>query len=159
MLVLVLRKRDAVRVHAVVLGGVEDEPAPAAADVEETLPGRQAELAADVVELRDLRVVERLRVVPEVRARVHHALVEPHAVERVADVVVVRDVGAVGAPLVQEGLDALAQPLAAVIDRAHHRLGDAEGLARAAGEVDVALDVGPRQRAQRGLGEGAEAPP
>ncbi len=159
VLVLVLRQRDAVRVHAVVLGGVEDEPAPAAADVEEALAGREAQLAADVVELRDLRVVERLRFVLEVRARVHHALVEPHAVERVADVVVVRDVAAVGAALVQEGLEALPQLLPAVVHGADHRLRDAEHPARAAGEIDVAVDVRAGERSERRLGERLQAPP
>jgi hypothetical protein len=42
---------DAGGVHAVVLGGVQDERAPTAADVEQPPAGAQVELAADQVEL------------------------------------------------------------------------------------------------------------
>ena len=99
VLELVARQRDAGRVDAVALGGPEQQPAPTAADVEETLARRQPELPADMVELLRLRGVQRVVVAAEVRARVHHALVEPQPVERVADVVVVLDVLAVRAPL------------------------------------------------------------
>ena len=46
--------------HAVVLGGVQDQRAPAAADVEQPHARLQVELAADQVELGALRVGQRL---------------------------------------------------------------------------------------------------
>ena len=57
-----LRRRDrhADGADAVVGGGVDDERAPAAADVEQALAGLQVQLAADDVELAGLRGVERL---------------------------------------------------------------------------------------------------
>ena len=97
VLELVLRQRDAGRVHAVVLRRPEHEPAPAAADVEEGFARREAQLAADVVELARLRVGERVGVAPEVGARVHHPRVEPQPVESVGDVVVMLDVRLVAA--------------------------------------------------------------
>jgi hypothetical protein len=73
--------------------------APAAADVEEALARGEAQLAADVVELLRLRVVERVRVGAEVRARVDELGVEPEPVEGVRDVVVVAYVRAIAASL------------------------------------------------------------
>jgi hypothetical protein len=81
---------------------MEEEPAPAAADVEQTFARMQAELAADVVQLLELRRVDGVGVGVEIRARIHHPLVEPDPVERVGDVVVMRDVAAVAAVLMQE---------------------------------------------------------
>ncbi len=57
---LVLRQRDAARLDAVVLRGPEDQAAPAAADVEQGLAGLEHQLAADVIELLRLRLVERV---------------------------------------------------------------------------------------------------
>ena len=90
-----------VALHAVVLGGVQDQRAPAAADVEQPHARLQVELAADQVELGGLRVVQRLVVVGEVRRRVRHVLVEQQLVEVVGQVVVVRDRGAVAVAGVQ----------------------------------------------------------
>src|SRR4029079_10731452 len=92
---LVLRDGDAGRVDAVVLRGVHREGSPTAADVEETLARLQPQLGANVVELGDLRLLERVPRRAEVSARVHHARVEPQLVELVGDVVMVRDRGAV----------------------------------------------------------------
>ena len=55
-------------------------------------PRLQPQLAADVIHLRDLRLVERRVGRREVRAGVGHRLAEPQRVELVADVVVVMDV-------------------------------------------------------------------
>ena len=88
---LAVRQRDADRADAVVLGRVQDQPAPAAADVEEAFAGAQTQLAADQVELGELRVLQRVAGVAEVGARVDHARVEPEPVEVVADVVVMLD--------------------------------------------------------------------
>src|SRR5581483_1862703 len=65
--------------------------APAAADVEEPLARTEAELPADEVELCELRVRERLRLVGEVGARVDHPLVEEEREELVRERVVVVD--------------------------------------------------------------------
>jgi len=69
--------------------GVKDQPAPAAADVEETLPGLEHELAAYVLEFLLLRLVERIVVALEIRARVRHVAIEPEPIELVGHVVVV----------------------------------------------------------------------
>ena len=136
----------------------EDQPAPAAADVEEALARLEPQLAADVVELLRLRDVERVVLAAEVRARVHHALVEPQPVERVADVVVVRDVRAVGAPLVQPRAPRARKRRLAVLHVADHALGDVEDAPRAAREVDVAAHVGLREAPERGPRERDQAP-
>ena len=95
---LALRQRHADGLHAEVLGGVHRHAAPAAADVEEPHAGPQAELAADQVVLRALRVGQRRLRRGEVGARVGHRLAEEEAVEVVGDVVVVGDrLGVAGA--------------------------------------------------------------
>ena len=86
-----LRERHARRAHAVLARRVHDEAAPAAADVEQPLARLQLQLAADEVELRALRLLERLRPAREDRARVRHRRVEEEREELVADVVVVAD--------------------------------------------------------------------
>lgn len=45
-----LAERDPVRLHAVIARGVDDQPSPAAADVEQSLVAAQPQLAADVIE-------------------------------------------------------------------------------------------------------------
>ena len=55
---LLARQRDADDLDAVVPRGVPDHPAPAAADVEQPHARLQAELAADQVVLRELRLLE-----------------------------------------------------------------------------------------------------
>jgi hypothetical protein len=74
---------------------VQDQRAPAAADVEQPLALSEAELAADDVELALLSLIERVVRGDEVRARVDHASTEHEAVEAIRDVVVVADGGAV----------------------------------------------------------------
>ena len=88
-------------VHPVVLGRVEDQRAPAAADVEQSHARPQAELAADQLQLVPLGLGDPVaavagtvvdgRVGPEVGARVGHVLIQQRGVERVALVVVVAD--------------------------------------------------------------------
>ena len=63
-----LGERDADGVDAVVAGGVHDERAPPAAEVEEPLAGGEAQLAADALELALLGGVEALVGVGEDRA-------------------------------------------------------------------------------------------
>ena len=73
------------------LCGVADQRPPAAADVEQSHARLQVELAADHVQLRGLRIVQRLAVAGIERRRVRHVLVEQQFVELVGQVVVVRD--------------------------------------------------------------------
>ncbi len=86
-----LRQRDAHRLHAVVLGCVQQHPAPTTPDVEQAHPGLQRELAADELVLVGLRVLEGGGVVVPHRARVGERGPEHHLVEVVRHVVVVRD--------------------------------------------------------------------
>ena len=92
---LLLGERDADDADAVLAGGVDRHGAPAAADVEQPLPGPQAELAADEVELVALGALQGAVLGLPVGARVHHRGAEDELVEVVADVVVVAD----GAPV------------------------------------------------------------
>src|SRR5439155_1469993 len=82
---------------AVALGGPYDEAPPAAADVEEALARREAQLAAHEVELVLLRLVEVAVGSAVVGARVDHPLIEEERVEVVRDVVVEADGAAVRA--------------------------------------------------------------
>src|ERR1051325_1591594 len=61
---------------------------PAAPDVQQSLSWMQPQLTTDEIQLRGLRIVERLVTAREVSARVHHLPVEPERIELVADVVV-----------------------------------------------------------------------
>ena len=71
---------------------MEENPAPAAADVEEARPVAEVELGADVTKLPLLRGVDVFLGVPEIRARVDHLLAQPQLEEVVAQVVVHGDV-------------------------------------------------------------------
>ena len=96
-----LRERHAERAHAVAGRGVQDERAPATADVEQALTRLQAQLAADQLELALLRALERVAGVREVGAGVDEARPEQQLVEAVRDVVVMADRGPVAAHRVQ----------------------------------------------------------
>src|SRR5258707_5252459 len=73
---------DAGAERAVLLPGVEEQVAPAAADIGEGVAPLEQDLAAHVVHLGDLRFLERLRSVGEPGAGVGHAhFVEPFPVE------------------------------------------------------------------------------
>lgn len=63
-----LAERDAVRPHAVMARRPADQGAPAAANVEQALAGTQLQLAANVFELVDLRLIERVRFGLEIGA-------------------------------------------------------------------------------------------
>jgi hypothetical protein len=152
--VLVLRERDAGRVDAVFLRRAHRERTPPAADVEEFLSGLEHQLVADVVELLQLRLLERVLLGLEVRARINHARVEPELVELVGDVVVVLDRLAVVAPamaraMVQRSVEEVVRGRRGLADR----LGAADRLAQVALHVGVPVDVGLGEREQAGLGE------
>ena len=91
------RQRDAVADDAVVLGRMDKHRAPAAADVEQPLARLQPELAADMVELVGLRLVDAVGEIGEIAAAVDHAFVEEEPVEVIRDVVVMLDRFLVGA--------------------------------------------------------------
>src|SRR5215472_4262689 len=126
--------------RAIPVPGVEQQIAPAAADVGEGVAFLEQHLAADVVHLRDLRFLERLRAVGEPRARIGHAdLVQPLAVE------------VLSRPVVEAGVllrlpdggvrrDELVPPVAHLDEEG--RLAVEAGVhARAEGEREAALDV------------------
>ena len=85
----------------------------------------------------------------EIRARVDDPRIEPQAIERVRHVVVIADVRAVAAMLVPPHPPARPERVAAVRDLADHAFDDRDRPARAAGEIDVVVDVGARERAHR----------
>ena len=89
---LLLRQCDGICLHAVVLGGVAGQRAPAAADVEQRLAGLQPQLAADHFQLVLLHLVDVIIPIGAVGAGVDHLLIEPERVEFVRHVVVVADV-------------------------------------------------------------------
>ena len=102
---LLPREGHAECADAVLLGGVPDHPAPAAADVEESLAGLEVQLACDQVVLGELRLLEGLVARRVERAGVGHRRTEDHLVEPVGDVVVVLDHLAVALGAVPEALD------------------------------------------------------
>ena len=67
---------------------MQDEPAPAAADVEQTVAGLEPEFAANNVQLVALGRVEIL-IRLQKYARVHHAGIEPELVELGRHIVVI----------------------------------------------------------------------
>jgi hypothetical protein len=77
-------------------GGVTDERAPAAADVEQGFSRLEPQLAADHVELVSLRGGEIVVPVFKIGAGVNHLRIEKEFVKAVRDVVVIVDVGLVG---------------------------------------------------------------
>ncbi len=82
-----LRQRHAMRAHAVVLCRMADQPAPAAADVEQRFARAEPQLAARHVELRDLGRGEVRFPIPEIGAGIDHLRIEKERVEGVRDVI------------------------------------------------------------------------
>ena len=129
---LLLRHGDAGADDAVALGGELEEAAPARADVEHGHPRLETDLAADQVELCFLRLVEGRCVLP-VAAGIDHPLVEHPLVEIVADVVVLLgDLGDLGALRVE--------------DRCAERLEDDAEV-----ELEVVFEVGGRGPVDRAI--------
>lgn len=64
---------------AVVLGGVQRQPVPAATDFQQPFPWLQAQLAANVFQLAYLRRVQVVRSVVEVGAGILQVAVQPQA--------------------------------------------------------------------------------
>ncbi len=78
---------------AVSLGHVHGQCAPAAAHVEDRFVAAKFQLAADVIHFGHLGVFQRHVGRGEIRATVEHLAVEPDAIEVVAEVVVMVDIG------------------------------------------------------------------
>ena len=89
---LLARDVERAHLHAVVTRHVQRQRTPAATRLDDALAAVQANLAADVIHLGDLRLVERRRRRRKVRARVRHRRAEPERIELVADVVVMMNV-------------------------------------------------------------------
>ena len=128
----------------------EHEAAEAAADVDVALARREAQLAADVVDLLPLRLLQRARALGPVAAGVHQQrLVQPQPVEGGAEAVVLARVG-LGlrrrgvrvAPFVQVVLERVPGSVLQV-EPGHHRRG--EGGAEVALDVDGLVEVGLEQ--------------
>src|SRR5581483_2574125 len=137
---------DAGAVRPVVLVGMEQQPAEAAADVDEGLARLEQHLAADEVHLVLLRLLERLRAFLPPGAGVHQpVLVEPVLVEIAPEAVVeagvvprLLDRRVAVAELVPPVAHAHQQPGRAVEARVHAR---ADREREAALDVDVAREV------------------
>src|SRR5256885_534897 len=138
---------DAGAARPVFVPGVEQKVALAAADVGEGVALLEQHLAADVVHLRELRLLERLRPVGEPGTGVGHAhLVEPFPVEVLSRPVVEAGVR-FRLPDRRVAADELVPPVAhldeesrlAVEAGVHSR---AEGVREAALDVDIAVEIG-----------------
>ncbi|GAB5463503.1 MAG: hypothetical protein HoeaKO_35940 [Hoeflea alexandrii] len=92
MIELFLRQGHTGHMHAVILGCVEGQRAPAEADVEHLLTGLEAQLAADHLQLVGLHLVNVIVPVGAVAAGVNHLVIEEEFIERVGDIVVIGDV-------------------------------------------------------------------
>ena len=128
-----------VRLDAVMLRGMADQRAPAAADVEQAIAGLQPQLAADHVELVALRAGE--IVVPvrlKVGAGIDHLRIEEEPVEGVRDVVVIGDVRLVGG-----GRAVAARPVAPrrPVERARHVGGRAQEMTGGLERLELAQDL------------------
>jgi hypothetical protein len=151
VLVLVTAHRHAECAHAVMLGRVHHQRTPAASDVEEALARMQHQLAADVVQLLALRLVQRIGIVTEIRAGIHHALVQPEAVEVVGHVVVVADrtpVGGTRVAMSREGVQQAARAPAAGRRGYAQALGKSYDAAGFSADIDILLDVAAGERAE-----------
>ena len=98
--------------------GVAEEPAPAAADVEKAVALAQAQLAADHVELVDLRLFQGVAPVGEVSAGILHLRIKEQFVEVIAHVVVELDEILV-LFLLATGADLVARVVAAALRLLH----------------------------------------
>ncbi|MPN41460.1 hypothetical protein SDC9_189006 [bioreactor metagenome] len=87
MLELVARQRDAMGLHAVMLGRPEDQPAPTGTDIPEALARLELELFADVIELGLLRLGQAHALLLVVRAGIDAARIQPQRVEVIGKIV------------------------------------------------------------------------
>src|SRR5438105_14450027 len=81
----------------------------------------------------------------EVGARIHHASIEPHAVEGVGDIVVMLDVGLVAAVLVPPSAETGENRFLSMRHVADERFSDPENAPCTSAEVHVAMHIGTGQ--------------
>lgn len=91
LLVLLLTQGDAGAADAVLLGGPDEQEAPAAADVQQGHPLLEVELFQNVVHLVHLGLVEGVVLPAEIAAGIAEGFIQPQLVKIVADVVVALD--------------------------------------------------------------------
>jgi hypothetical protein len=151
---LLLADGDALGFNVVMRGGVQGQAAPAAADVEEAVGWREAELAADQLELVGLGGGETVLRRAEVGAGVDQRIAEPGAEEIDGLVVVMGDGGAVALDRVRRAVvppvgdleddarERLQKPAAAALRAVEDVFGDAEDGEEIAFDVDVAGEIG-----------------
>lgn len=143
----------------VLLGGVQRERAPAAADVEQPGTGDEAQLAADQLQFGALGVGggEAGVLARPVAARVGHRVVEEQPVEGVGQVVVVTDGGTVAGlgvqPAPQPRLGGGREPRCVQAPLAYGGPHDAQPFGQVALDVDLAGHVGLGQAQFAGLPE------
>src|SRR6185312_62302 len=89
---LLVRDVERAHFHPVVPRHMQGERAPPEPRLDDRLTRLQAELAADVVHLGSLRLIERRRLLWVIRTRISHRASEPERIELVADVVMVVNV-------------------------------------------------------------------
>ncbi|MND38862.1 hypothetical protein D3C80_295720 [compost metagenome] len=99
---MLLAQGNTEHLGAIFTGSEPRQPAPATANIEQVVTGIQSQLAAQVVKLVLLRLVERIVRLTEVGARIGHVLVQPKLVERVGHVIVVGDGFGVGALVMRQ---------------------------------------------------------
>jgi hypothetical protein len=87
-----VRDVERANLHAIRTSHVQSEPAPTEAGLDHRLTCTKLQLPADMIELGDLRLIERGVRRGVVRARVGHRASEPQLIEIVADVVVMVNV-------------------------------------------------------------------
>src|SRR5689334_19493407 len=95
---LLLAESDAQPSNAVASCRPAQQPAPPAPDVQQPVSRSEPELAADMVELVFLRLVNVFRSRTEIGARINHVSIEPEPIEVVRHIVVTGDCGRVTLP-------------------------------------------------------------
>src|SRR5215831_14720230 len=120
---LLVRDVEGAHAYAVMARHVHRQHPPATSGLDHALAGPEAKLAAHVVHLRDLRLIERGGRLGVVRTGVRHGRAEPQLVERVADVVVVMDV----VPRANEGVAVRAWAVQRIRRAARERVALAAG--------------------------------
>src|SRR4051794_36127512 len=86
----------------------------------------------------------------EVGARIHHASIEPHAIEGVRDIVVMLDVGLIAAVLVPKSAETGEDSFLSMRRVADERFSNPENTACTSAEVDVAMHIGTGQFSKLG---------
>src|SRR5258708_10568784 len=86
-----LTERNAIRLYPIMLRCIDRQASPTAADIQQTLTGAQAQLAANILELAFLGCVYIVARRGEVGAGVDHARIQPAGIKIIGAVVVIGD--------------------------------------------------------------------